>query len=220
MYNKLANGSLRLLGRAGLLVLLASCLGFTRQSFASEKPWILPSGSARASGWSLADLDGDRVADLADAGPGLREGSRYVHRVQIDLSHSGIASFDVRGASASIRLSLRDIDGDHDRDLVVFEPSSALPVAVWLNDGAGHFTEADLHSYARAIGQPGPYSLNTAYLAHDTLAGFSGDQLSFHCLSTALNPAAPSRAPALFSAADLRSATRDAFAPRGPPSLL
>ncbi|HEY4085553.1 MAG TPA: VCBS repeat-containing protein [Bryobacteraceae bacterium] len=215
MYNRLANGSLRLLGRAGLLVLLASSLGF-----ASEKPWTLPFGSSRAPGWSLADLDGDRVADLANAGPGVRDGDRYVHNVQIDLSHFGKSSFNIHGGSASIRLSLRDIDGDHDRDLVVFDPSSALPVAVWLNDGAGHFTEADLHSYARAIGQPGPYSLTTAYLAHDTLAGFSGDQLSFHIRSAALNPAASSRAPALFSAASLRSTARDAFAPRGPPSLL
>ena len=215
IYKQRANGSLRLLGRAGVLVLLASCLGL-----AAEKPWTLPSASASGSGWSLADLDGDRVADLANAGPGLREGSSYVHRVQIDLSRSGTASFDVHGASAAIRLSLRDIDGDHDRDLVIFEPSSGLPVAVWLNDGAGHFTEADLHSYAQAIGKPGPYSLNTAYLADGTLAGFSGDQLSFHDLSTALNQGAPLRAPALFRTAVLRSATRDVFAPRGPPSLL
>jgi hypothetical protein len=217
MYNRLAHGSLHLLGRAGLLALLAASIGF-----ASEKPWTLPSGSGSASGsgWSLADLDGDRVADLANAGPGVRDGDLYIHKVRIDLSHSGTASFNIHGGSESIRLSLRDIDGDHDRDVVVFEPSSSLPVAVWLNDGAGHFTEADLTSYAHAVGQSGPYSLEKAYLPHDTLAGFSGDQLSFHVLSATLNPAASSRAPAPFSAATLRSATRDAFAPRGPPSLL
>lgn len=215
MRNKLANGSLRLLGRAGLLVLLASCYGF-----AAEKPWTLPSDSARTPGWSLADLDGDRVADLADAGPGLREGDSYVHKVQVSLSRSGSASFDIHGGSASIRLSFRDIDGDHDRDLVVFEPSSASPVAVWLNDGAGHFTEGDLKSYANAIGRSGPPSLNTTYVAQDTLAAFSGDHLSFHILPSALTPVASSGVAAFFTTAVPYSTIRDAFAPRGPPSLL
>ncbi|HVW07566.1 MAG TPA: hypothetical protein VHC90_03235 [Bryobacteraceae bacterium] len=211
----MSTGSLRLLGRAGLLALLAGCIGF-----AAEKPWALPLDSTRASGWSLADLDGDRVADLANAGPGRREGNRYVHRVQIDLSHTGTASFDIHGASASIRLCLRDIDGDHDRDLVVFEPSSSIPVAVWLNDGAGHFTQGNPASYARAFSRPGPNSLNTDRVVNDTLAAFSGDQLSFHVLPVALTPATAARAPASLASAVLRSAVREAFAPRGPPSLL
>lgn len=213
MRNKLANGSLRLLGRASLLFLLASCF-----TFAAEKTWQLPSDSTRASGWSLADLDGDRIADLAAAGPGLREGNRYTHKVQIDLSHSGSTSFDVYGGSASIRLSLRDIDGDHDRDLVVFEPSSSLPVAVWLNDGAGHFTEGNLTRYASAIGHPARHSLNVDLPVNDTSAGLSDDQLSFHALPVVLTPAVASRAPAIISSAVPRSTSREAFAPRGPPS--
>ncbi len=199
----------------GLFALLASCV-----AVASEKPWTLPSDSDRAAGWSLGDLDGDRVADLADAGPGLREGDRYVYKVQIDLSHSGMASFDVHGATASIRLCLRDIDGDHDRDLVVFDPSSAVPVGIWLNDGAGHFTEGRLANYAGAFGKRGPHSLHAARIVSDTMAAFSGDQLSFHILPVALTPATASRAPALFAFAVPRSVIREAFAPRGPPSLL
>ena len=48
----------------------------------------------------------------------------------------------MRGADQSILL-VRDVDGDNDRDLLILEPGSRRPVGVWLNDGAGHFTEGE-----------------------------------------------------------------------------
>lgn|SRR5262249_10707432 len=43
----------------------------------------------------------------------------------------------------TVAVSLRDVDHDHDLDLVVTALPSRTILRVWLNDGYGHFRDAD-----------------------------------------------------------------------------
>ena len=104
-----------------------------------------------ASSWALGDLDGDKKIDLVSARPGLREAQGYAHEVRVHFGgpfENG--SFTFHGRSARIQLSIRDLDGDEDRDIVILEGRSSGVVGVWLNDGAGHFHEGNVADF-RAI---------------------------------------------------------------------
>src|SRR6185436_8581239 len=99
--------------------------------------------------------NGDRAADMAAAGPGRVDGPGYSREVSISIAGLAKTHFTVRSSSASIRLSVRDIDGDHDRDLVILESWSSKPIGIWLNDGSGHFKEGKLSEYSGKLGEHG-----------------------------------------------------------------
>lgn len=179
----------------------------------------LPPNAGQTHGWILADLDGDRIADLAAAGPGSRDGAGYVHTVQIDLSGFPATSFMVRGTSKSIALAFRDVNGDEDRDLIVFEPWSSLPLGIWLNDGAGHFKEANVADYLAKIGKPGPRSFHLRQAQPENPAGVQNERTPMEypeagaaIRTDTLNESSllPVPFPAIIP--------RGGFAPRGPPS--
>lgn len=105
-----------------------------------------------ASSWALGDLDGDRKIDLVSARPALRDSQGYTHEVSVRFGgpfENG--SFTFHGRDASIRLSIRDIDGDQDRDIVILQARSSGVLGVWLNDGSGHFHEGDVANFRTAL---------------------------------------------------------------------
>jgi hypothetical protein len=101
------------------------------------------------SGWVLADLNGDHNVDLATARSGLHDASGYAQEVRVTLGAFRQTSFNFQSSTATVELSTRDVDGDDDGDLIVFEPLSSQPIAVWLNDGAGTFHEARLADFEK-----------------------------------------------------------------------
>jgi hypothetical protein len=104
-----------------------------------------PSGSTRpGSLWVSADFDGDDVPDFAHvnvrwAGDGFVASGAAIsapcaRRPALllgNLPHAGLV------------LSARDVDADHDRDLVLHEPVAGRTLGVWINDGEGGFSVAD-----------------------------------------------------------------------------
>lgn len=125
---------------------------------ASAKTLQLPAHTTRNRAWVLSDMNGDKIADMAAAGPGRIDDRGYSREVSVHIAGAGKSRFTVRTQSAGIQLSLRDIDGDHDRDLVILEPWSLEPIGIWLNDGEGNFEEGNVSLYRRAIGRREPRS--------------------------------------------------------------
>jgi len=117
----------------------------------------IPSNAPSVSGWVLADLNGDQQIDLASASSGLSNDGGYAQEVRVTLGASTETSFHFQSRGATVELSSRDVDGDHNGDLIVFEPLSNQPISVWLNDGAGSFHEAPLAKF-RALWSDRPGS--------------------------------------------------------------
>ena len=96
--------------------------------------------AAAQSAWVIADFDGDQKSDLVTLGdvlhsaPGIRAG----------LFDDGALALSSRFPAH--RLRARDLDGDSDRDLVL-ESESSVAIAVWINDGTGHFEPGRLEDY-------------------------------------------------------------------------
>jgi hypothetical protein len=199
-----------------LFCLAAACL----VPAAGAKMFQLPSHTSRNRSWAVSDMNGDKIADLAFAGPGRREGAEYAREISVNLAGAGRSEFTVRSPGAAIQLTLRDIDGDHDRDLIIVEPWSRRAIGVWLNDGRGHFEEGNLAKYASALGQPPPQSAGSSIRVRVRLFARNEERT-------------PHAAPVLsslerrrFSAAIIRtddsnivSASQTTSSPRGPPSL-
>ncbi len=141
--------------RAGML--LVALWAFSTVGLASKPrahPPLLPSVVSTSMGQSLAitDLDGDGRPDLAFIkaegwGPNGLE-----HRIELHLtSGAGPRFLKVYAGLAGLRISHRNLDDDGDRDLVITTEWSLTPVAVFINDGHGRFTEADPDAYPRSL---------------------------------------------------------------------
>ncbi len=143
--------------RPVLLWLLAGgALSFAAGSATAAEPPI-PSNAVSSYGWVIADLDGDQIADVATARSGRHEFNGYSQEVRIILAGLQQTSFQFLSRGPTVELSTLDVDGDHDGDLVVFEPLSSQPIGVWLNDGAGSFHEGRLADFQELWSdRPGP----------------------------------------------------------------
>jgi hypothetical protein len=151
-----SSGILRFAARR-LFLLLAAGSAFQALAAEVRNPELpIPNSGPSVSGWVLADLNGDQQIDLASASSGLSEAGGYAQEVRVTLGASHQTFFHFQSRGATVELSSRDVDGDHDGDLIVFEPLSNQPISVWLNDGAGSFHEAPLANFkALWSGQPG-----------------------------------------------------------------
>jgi len=141
--------------RVGKLPLLILLLAGVNSCLASPG---LVAGATPTSvsqlGWAVADFDGDSRPDVAITRMEARGGG-YVYWVELDLSTnrkdgSSQPQANLPAAVASIsglHLTPRDVDGDHDLDIVVTMGIARQPIAVWINDGKGRFEEGDLSAY-------------------------------------------------------------------------
>ena len=134
--------------------LLVICLAAGAVGWAASPPTgesvfgSLPSPSV--SSWVLADFDGDSQIDVVTSRAERLQDHEYSHEISLKLSGSPSTSFTFRNRYPSVQLNSMDIDGDHDRDIVIREAGTSEPLAVWLNDGSGHFLQGDLEHF-RAV---------------------------------------------------------------------
>jgi hypothetical protein len=89
-------------------------------------------------------LDDDRRPDVVR---GETQGTSYQITIQLSARNESV-SLGFYGVPGDVALSAVDVDRDNHRDLVIASPGNLFPVAVWLNDGQGHFTQADPKRYA------------------------------------------------------------------------
>src|SRR5689334_15665129 len=197
------------LPRIVLLGLAASGL-----SLAASTP-DLP--GAMDSGWVMADLNGDHHVDVATARSALRNAAGYSQEVRIQLGSSQQTSFRFDSSSSTVELSSQDVDGDDDGDLVVFEPLSSQPIAVWLNDGAGSFHEGHLDDFRKLWSEhPGPAW--HARIEEPSALGISDERTqSITARPAMIAPEPINRASSLPQALSRRDGCRSDFRPRAPP---
>jgi hypothetical protein len=147
-------------------------------------------------------LDGDHKADLALSRKIGSGGKGYLYRVDLTLSQTTQSdSFTFSNADLlGVNISAVDVDGDHDLDLVISSRLFGRRIGIWINDGAGSFTE-ELHGFYPAA--DGPFLASTRIELPIRAIDDDGLSRSFHAdisteafsglaqPSTRLHPAAP-----------------------------
>ena len=100
----------------------------------------------------LGDFDGDSRPDLAVARPRGVVNGAYRYRIDVLFAGQQGSGFDLEsGPPGGLHLSVRDVDGDRDLDLVLTSEFGREPVGVWINDGHGQFTKSTAESYGNSI---------------------------------------------------------------------
>ncbi len=102
-----------------------------------------------------ADFDGDGCRDSATA-----IASIYGYEIEINFAcQHEKTSLKLEDPGFGARIVAVDIDRDKDQDILVTSPLSSIPIALWLNDGKGHFERGNpLRCQADFLGNPFHYS--------------------------------------------------------------
>jgi hypothetical protein len=102
-------------------------------------------------GLAMADFTGDSHPDLATLELARLDSSLAYYVIEIRLTEGGRQSLRLTVPARSLELTPMDVRGDGILDLVVRSVGSRVPVAVFVNDGCGHFSANESARYATAI---------------------------------------------------------------------
>ncbi len=103
--------------------------------------------------FAIADFDGDRRPDFASVQAGQNRSSSSDYSIQIYLSEIGRQSIDIVAPVGGLLIEARDVDGDHTIDLIVSATWRKQPVAIFLNDGHGTFSRAEVAAFPGAFSE-------------------------------------------------------------------
>lgn len=180
-----------------------------------------PLPSALALGLAMADFTGDGHPDLATVGVGWFDSSRAHYSIEIRLTEGGSQSLELTAPFGGLLVTPKDVTGDGTLDLVVRAVGSRAPVAVFLNDGCGHFSATEPAAFAKVLAQiPAEFGFTTDEQLYFSATLVSSEAYTLKCQSaSARNP--QEQDGSLLPAHD--SAPSHSFLPfgsnRAPPSL-
>jgi len=115
----------------------------------SPADFSVPAG-AIPLGLAMADFTGDRNPDLATLELDRLDSSHAYYVIEIQLTEGGRQSLRLTAPARSLVLTPMDVTGKGRLDLVVRSVGSEVPVAVFVNDGCGHFSANESARYATA----------------------------------------------------------------------
>jgi hypothetical protein len=103
-------------------------------------------------GFAMADFTGDTHPDLATVELNRFDSASAQYVIEIRLSEGGRQLLRLRAPFGGLLITPKDVTGDGTLDLVVRAAKSRVPVAVFINDGGGHFSAvAEPAAFARAL---------------------------------------------------------------------
>lgn len=106
---------------------------------------------APALGIAMADFTGDTHPDLATVELDRFDSPSAHYSIEIRLSEGGRQSLRLTAPFGGLLITPKDVTGDGNLDLIVRSARSHVPVAVFLNDGRGHFSPAAPAAFAQAL---------------------------------------------------------------------
>jgi hypothetical protein len=107
----------------------------------------------RGSRFVFADLDGDRLPDLALVETQRQRSIDCDYAIRVRLSAGAESAIGVSGPSGGLRVAVRDVNGDNNLDLIVTADLDAGFIKVLLNDGHGNFSVAAPTDFLRKENQ-------------------------------------------------------------------
>jgi hypothetical protein len=94
----------------------------------------------KGSRFVFADLDGDRIPDLALVETERQRWANTDYAIRVRLSAGAESAIGVIGPSGGLRVAVRDVNGDSNLDLIVTAELDVGFIKVLLNDGHGNFS--------------------------------------------------------------------------------
>jgi hypothetical protein len=129
------------------------CLGLVYGATAgrayAEHPCVISLGPGLT--FAIADFDGDRRPDFASIQPAENGSASSDYSIQIYLSEVRRQSIHLVAPVGGLQIEARDVDGDDAIDLVVSTTWRREPVAIFLNDGHGSFSRAEVAAFPAAF---------------------------------------------------------------------
>jgi hypothetical protein len=179
-----------------------------------------PAFDSSQSLWAAADFDGDKSVDLARVS--VRRAGDSVLASGVDLfafCKNSVPPIFGSFPQVGLVLSARDIDADHDQDLVLRDRFAGEALGVWLNDGMGGFSETEPADFPGAGDDP-PSVEKRASPFHQPAV--SSSSKTYASLTRNIGPArfaTSSPRGAVENPTHLTSGWQDAHQSRGPPLI-
>jgi hypothetical protein len=107
--------------------------------------------SAPALGIAMADFTGDTHPDLATVELDRFDSAIAHYWIEIQLTEGGRQFLRVTAPFGGLLIIPRDVTGDGNLDLVVRSAQSNDLMAVFLNDGSGRFSRADIAGFSKIL---------------------------------------------------------------------
>jgi hypothetical protein len=123
--------------------------GGTAARACAENPHAISLGPGLT--FAIADFDGDLHPDFASVQAGQNRCGSSDYSIQISLSEVGRESIHLVAPVGGLVIEARDVDGDHAIDRVVSTTWRKQPVAIFLNDGHGAFSRAEITLFPEAF---------------------------------------------------------------------
>jgi hypothetical protein len=158
-----------ILGSALPLANSAPVGAFGRVSVPTAPNVYMPGGSPAQTiglslGFAMADFTGDTHPDLATIALNAFDSAHAEYAIEVQLSEGGHQLLRLTAPFGGILITPKDVTGDGNLDLVIRSARSHLPVAVFLNDGRGHFSAVDPTAFRAALRETTPdYGFSTNY---------------------------------------------------------
>jgi len=119
--------------------------------------------------FAIADFDGDLRPDVASIRAGANIAGSANYWIQLQLTSAGRQSIQLIAPAGGLLIEARDVNGDNAVDLVLATAWSRKPVAIFLNDGHGGFSRAELASFPGAFSDSKTNWVPTKNLPTDTV---------------------------------------------------
>lgn len=100
--------------------------------------------------FAIADFDGDRRPDFASI-QATQDRYSSDYSIQISLSQFGPQSLHLLAPVGGLVIEARDVDGNHTVDLLLSTAWRKQPVAIFLNNGRGGFSRAEIAAFPEAF---------------------------------------------------------------------
>jgi hypothetical protein len=101
-------------------------------------------------GLTMADFTGDSHPDLATLELDRLEPSTAHYFLEIQLTEGGRQALRLTAPTPRLVVTAKDVTGDGSLDLIIQTADTRAPVAVFLNDGCGHFSARDSSRFGGA----------------------------------------------------------------------
>ncbi len=165
----------------GLVCLFAAVIfPLAHSGFYHLSPNVWPSRHIGAR-FVFADLDGDRIPDLAQVESQNPRSANSNYSIHVKLSAGVESAIGVSGPMGGLRVAARDVNGDDNLDLVVTSNLDSSFVEVFLNDGHGNFAAAPCANLATLENVPG--------VVLETLSGPQRDRVTLASARPSLDEA-------------------------------